>query len=326
MDSTSPRVTVIIAAHNRPGLLAEALESVRRQTYPVFETIVVDDGSTPPFELEALQAAGGPNVRLERNAKAKRTAGAKNRGIEAARGDLITFLDDDDLYAPNYVESAVRAMQLHPEGEVLFIGVSWFGHRGLQGEIAYREAMGKTLQEAKGQEIEPGVVVFGPSIFPALLKSVPMAFQRTMCRPDIFRRVGLYREGCALQDCDWAMRAARLTRCDLLVEGVYLQRDDGQGSASQPGQLEKHLRSRIEINEFLLQEATRSPAMPGEVALLRRSVADGWFDLAYHCAQAGKFKLGVQALLTSQKVQHIPRRWKLIARLALSSLSARGAA
>lgn len=316
----SPRVSMIIAAHNRPQLLAETLASVRRQSYPVFETIVVDDGSTPAFELAALQAAGGPQVRLERHDQPRRTAGAKNRGIEVARGDLVSFVDDDDLLAPTYVEKAVAAMQRHPELEVLFVGVSWFGRRGPQGEAAYQEAMAKTLLEAHGRTAEPGLVLFGTDIYRALLKSVPMAFQRTVCSPEVFRRVGLYREGCALQDCDWAIRAGRLARCGLLSEGLYLQRDDGQGSASQPDQLERHLRSRIDINERLLEEARRQPVWDGEEVLLRRSVADSWFDLAYHCAHAGKARQGVEALMTSQRVLHMPKRWKLAARIALGAM------
>lgn len=316
----SPRVSMIIAAHNRPQLLAETLASVQRQSYPVFETIVVDDGSTPAFELAALQAAGGPQVRLERHDQPKRTAGAKNRGIEVARGDLISFVDDDDLLAPTYVEKSVGAMQRYPDLEVLFVGVSWFGRRGPQGEAAYQDAMRKTLLEAHGRSEDGEVTLFGADIYRALLKSVPMAFQRTVCSPELFRRVGLYREGCALQDCDWAIRAGRLARCGLLSEGLYLQRDDGQGSASQPDQLERHLRSRIDINERLLEEAQRQPVWDGEAALLKRSVADSWFDLAYHCAQSGKVRKGIDALLASQRVQHVPKRWKLAVRVALGAL------
>lgn len=324
--AAEPRVSVIIAAHNRPELLAEAVASVSRQTYPVFETIVVDDGSTPPLDLGALQAAGGPAVRIERHEKPKRTAGAKNTGIQAACGDFITFLDDDDLLAPSYVETAVRLLERYLDREVLFMGVTWFGKLGHHGEKAYREGMSKTLHEAKAEEQEPSVLLFDKELYPALLHRVPMAFQRTVVRRQAFDKIGKYREGCALQDCDWAMRAARLAPCALSTDGHYLQRTDGQGAASRPERLELHIKARIEIGEYLLREAEHTPAFAGEVVLLRHSLANNLFDLAYHYAHARKFTEGAKALLKSQQLHHVPARWKLGARLLWGAVGAGKAA
>lgn len=318
---TTPRVSVVIAAHNRPELLAEAVSSISRQTYPVFETIVVDDGSTPPLDLAVLQSAGGATVRIERHEKPKRTAGAKNTGIRSAKGELITFLDDDDLLDPAYVETAVRALGRHPDRNVLFMGVSWFGKLGPYGERAYREGMEKVILEAKAFKSEPNVLLFGDNLFPALLRRVPMGFQRTVVRREAFERVGLYREGCGLQDCDWALRAARLVPCALLTEGLYLQRTEGQGVASRPERKEQHMRVRIEIGEYLLQEAESAPVRSGELLMLQRSLAQNWFDLAYHLAHENRFLDGAKALLKSQQLQHVPLRWKLMARLVLGLVS-----
>lgn len=323
--STGSRVSVIIAAHNRPDLLAEGVASVSRQTYPVYETIVVDDGSTPPLDLAALQVVGGQIVRIERHEKPRRTAGSKNTGIQSATGDLITFLDDDDLLAPTYVENAARIMERHPECEVLFTGVTWFGKFGPQGEAAYWEGMNKILKETVAKELEPRVLTFAEDLYPALLHRVPMAFQRTVVRRPVFERIGLYREGCALQDCDWAVRAARSAVCALSMEGLYLQRTEGQGAASRPQRLEQHLHARIEINEYLLREAEHAPARPGEAGLLRQSLASAWFDLAYHYGQVGMPLDGAKALLKSQRLRHVPHRWKLVARLAVAAVGARPA-
>jgi hypothetical protein len=147
-----------------------------------------------------------------------------------------------------------------------------------------------------------------------------MAFQRFMVRRAAFDRIGLYREGCALQDCDWALRAARLSPCALTTEGLYLQRTEGQGTASRPQRLEQHLRTRIEINEYLLQESMRTPASPEEAELLRRSLGDAWFDLAYHYGQVHKPISGAKALLKSQKWHHVARRWRLAGRLIVTAL------
>jgi GT2 family glycosyltransferase len=313
----APRVSVIVAAHNRPRLLTEAVASVRRQTYPVFETIVVDDGSTPALDLGELQAAGGAILRIVRHEVPKRTAGAKNAGIQSAQGDIITFLDDDDLLAPSYVETAVRAFQKHPEQQVLFMGVSWFGRLGPQGEKAYREGMAKILNAMEARAVEPGgPLLLGEALYPALLQRVPMAFQRTAVRRNAFTQVGMYREGCALQDCDWAVRAARLVPCALCSDGLYLQRTEGQGAFSRPERKEQHGHARIEMYEYLLGQAAIAPTRPDEVGLLRRSLATAWFDLAYHHVDTARPLEAAKALLRSQRAHHVVRRWKLAIRLA----------
>lgn len=316
-----PRVSVIIAAHNRLDLLIEAVSSVRSQSYPVYETIVVDDGSTPRLDADALLAAGGPSVRIERHEQPKRTAGAKNTGIQCARGDLITFLDDDDLLAPTYIESAVRIMARNPYCQVLFMGVTWFGKLRLQGEASYREGMAKTLQEVKADNPEPGVLLFAKDLYPALLKRVPMAFQRTVVRRQAFEQVGMYRERCALQDCDWAIRAARLVPCTLFTDGLYLQRTDGQGAASRPERKEQHAYAKIDILEHLLLDAMREPCWSDEATLLRKSLATAWFDLAYHYANTQKPVDALQALIKGQRKHHLYRRWKLAAKLAMQMLN-----
>jgi glycosyltransferase involved in cell wall biosynthesis len=93
-----PRVTVVIPTWNRAALVGEAIDSVLRQTYRDFEIVVCDDGSTD--DTPARVAAFGPPVRYLRHAHTGRCAPPRNRGIEAAKGELVAFLDDDDLWEP----------------------------------------------------------------------------------------------------------------------------------------------------------------------------------------------------------------------------------
>lgn len=313
----TPSVSVIIAAHNRPDLLAEAIRSVCRQTYPALEVIVVDDGSTPPLDVIPLQASCPPTLRVVRHEKPQRTAAAKNSGIKAAQGDLVAFLDDDDLLAPRFIETAVHALSTYPDREVLFMGVSWFGKFGPQGEAAYREGMSKLLRDVETEEPESSVLMLGKTLYGALLHRVPMAFQRTVVRRKAFDHVGLYREGCAIQDCDWAIRAARRVPCALSTAELYLQRTDGQGAASRPARKMQHMRARIEIYEHLMRLAEQAEMLPGEAQMLRQSLAGAWFDLAYHQAKAHNPLDGINALLRSQRTYHVFRRWRLALLLGL---------
>lgn len=91
-----PRVTVVIPTFNRAALLLEAVDSVLRQSYRDLEIVICDDGSTD--ETAARVRAFGTGVRYLALPHTGRPGVPRNRGIEAARGELIAFLDDDDLW------------------------------------------------------------------------------------------------------------------------------------------------------------------------------------------------------------------------------------
>lgn len=100
-------VTVIIPTRRRHDLLARALASVFAQTHRDLEILVVDDNE--PDSRVALEPAlaaplSDPRVRVLINTGLHSAAAARNRGLEVARGEWITYLDDDDEYAPDKVE------------------------------------------------------------------------------------------------------------------------------------------------------------------------------------------------------------------------------
>jgi glycosyltransferase involved in cell wall biosynthesis len=105
-----PLVSVILATRDRSGLLSIALECYRRQTYPHRELIVVDDGGAFPADETAIAAAGGRVIRMPEGT----SLGAKlNRGASEARGPLCQKWDDDDWYAPDFLNVMVDAYLRH---------------------------------------------------------------------------------------------------------------------------------------------------------------------------------------------------------------------
>lgn len=100
-----PRVSVITPAHNAGRLIERALRSVAAQTYTDWEVIVVDDASTDDT-AERARATGVPRIVLpvERNI---RPAAARNLALREATGELVTFLDADDEWLPEFLERQV---------------------------------------------------------------------------------------------------------------------------------------------------------------------------------------------------------------------------
>ena len=91
--STMPLVSIILPTYNRADTIRRAIRSVEAQTYTNWELIVIDDGST---DGTADQVAGlDARVRIIRQGN-QGTAGARNAGLKASRGEYLAFLDSDD--------------------------------------------------------------------------------------------------------------------------------------------------------------------------------------------------------------------------------------
>lgn len=101
-DVAPPLVSVIVPTHDRPDLLASAMQSILNQSIDAFEVIVIDDASSPPAAIP-----DDARFRLIRLDTRTGVANARNCGLSAANADLVCFLDDDDLMTPVRLQIAV---------------------------------------------------------------------------------------------------------------------------------------------------------------------------------------------------------------------------
>jgi tetratricopeptide (TPR) repeat protein len=110
--SAAPLVSVVIPTRNRVAMLRDALESVCAQAYGNWEAIVVNDGGEDvAAALQSLPAAARARISALRLAQPQGQARARNRGVGAARGDILAFLDDDDLYKPDHLDALVAGLR-----------------------------------------------------------------------------------------------------------------------------------------------------------------------------------------------------------------------
>jgi len=101
-----PEVSVIMATRDRPRMLAHALEIYQRQTFTNRELLVIDDGDVFPAQADAVEKAGGRLIRVPCGTP----IGTKlNQGAQEARAPLCQKMDDDDWYAPNFLEGMMSA-------------------------------------------------------------------------------------------------------------------------------------------------------------------------------------------------------------------------
>lgn len=318
--SIRPRVSMLVATHNRPDLLREAIRSVEQQTFSNWEIVLVDDGSTPPANLDDLAPGLRDRIRLIRHATPRRSAAARNTAVRAAQGEILAFLDDDDLLAPDFIERALGVLDRHQDIDVVCVGVSWFGKNADWTEKDCLPTLQRTLQEAQGRALEPGVLAFGPALLGALVKRVPMAFQQQVVRRSMFKRIGYFKEGRVLDRSDWGIRAAAFAQVALCPEGLYRQRCDGQSFASRPERHHEFLLAGVDTMETLLARLNDERAQTEAVQTVSHGAAKSWFDLAYWCRQERRYREAWHALWMSERREINLPRLRLAARITVDGL------
>ena len=116
MTNTTYTISVIIPAYNNAAFLPDCINSVRQQTMPLHEIIIVDDGSRD--NTEAVIKTLGDDI-LYSKQKNQGPASARNHGIQQATGDWIAFLDADDQWVPNKIELQLNCLKKHPELQLI---------------------------------------------------------------------------------------------------------------------------------------------------------------------------------------------------------------
>lgn len=200
-------VSVIIPAYNSARFLADAVRSVFAQTYSVRECIVVDDGSTDntkevlekllalyPLLKAARQANGGPSS-------------ARNLGMRLCSGDVVSFLDADDVLLPDKIERQVRFLEDHPHVGMVY-GDYLVVKDDLQPLAFFRAAMPRRMHPLDALAYRNW---FNPLV--------------TLIRRSVLEQVGDFDESlAAAEDWDYWIRCAKLVPMAHLGGAVALYR------------------------------------------------------------------------------------------------------
>ncbi len=162
-----PLVSVVMIFLNAERFIAEAIESVLAQTYPTWELILVDDGSTDgssaiaeryralhPERIRSVAHAGRANLGM---------SASRNAGISIAGGDLIAFLDADDVYLPEKLERQVALLRSHPAAAMVYgATLHWYSWTGIPG------GGGRDRRRKLG--VPPDTLVRPPALVPLFLR------------------------------------------------------------------------------------------------------------------------------------------------------------
>ena len=152
----NPAVSIIIPTFNRPGFLGEAVTSVQRQSFENWELAIVGDGSSEETAAAVAPFLDDPRIRFIWQERAG-SASARNRGISETHAPLIAYLDDDNLWYPDFLARAVDCMGTRPDVDVLYGALVTYAHGLDRGCILWRQFDRETL--LAGNFIDTSVIV-----------------------------------------------------------------------------------------------------------------------------------------------------------------------
>ena len=107
-------ISVIIPVFNPTSHLLACVDSVLHQSYENFEVIIVDDGSTNNVLASMIRMWVSPNIRVITSGDNRGVAHARNCGVRDAKGIYLSFIDQDDLWPPNKLETQAIYLDVHP--------------------------------------------------------------------------------------------------------------------------------------------------------------------------------------------------------------------
>lgn len=238
--SKKPLVSVIIPTYNRGWIVKEAIDSVLEQDFPDYELIVVDDGSVD--NTAAILKAYRKKITVLRQDN-QGVSAARNHGIAAASGRLISFLDSDDLWLPPKLSIQVKFFNDHPKAVINQTQERWI-RNGVRVNPKQRHHK------------------FSGMIFERSLALCLVSPSAVMIKKRLFKTVGFFDENLpACEDYDLWLRISCRYPVHLIEAPLIIKRGGHDDQLSKAAGLDKYrIQSLVKIieSDFLTTPQSRA--------------------------------------------------------------------
>jgi len=295
-----------MAVLNGERFIDEAIQSIVDQTYRNCELVVVDDGSTDRT-VERIEAFRGKiAIRYVRHERPRGIAPSMNDGVRNATGDLIAFLDHDDAWFPNFLETQTSHLEAHPD-----VGMV---HADFQTMDTEGRVIEQSVAASRGRRRPSG------HVFPQLFMDSFIVGNSVLIRRECFDKLGLFDESLRWGDYHMWLRIARNYKVDYVDQVLTKYRQhptQSTRSTAQPASGERPV--AIQVIDKILELYPELHDELGE-RTIRRRVASFYFDLAYGAFTKGELP---QARVHSRKALRLwPTNRRYLALYAASCLNA----
>ncbi len=194
--------------YNRAGLIMETIESIRRQTFTNWELIIIDDGSEDNTE-EIISQINDERIKFHKAGRIGIGGKIKNIGLQKATGELIAFIDSDDLWAASKLEKQIAAFQQYPD--------AWFCLTGGYNFRIYGKPVNYFYRRHEGIRYD--------NVFISCFQSQVAAFtQALMIRKQCISVTGVFKEEKSFSDIDFIYKLAFYFKAIILYEPLVYRR------------------------------------------------------------------------------------------------------
>ena len=202
------KVSIILPTYNRAALIMETVSSILHQTYSNWELIIVDDGSDDNTE-EVITQIKDERIQFHKAGRIGIVGKIKNIGIEKSNGELIAFIDSDDLWAKTKLEKQVAALEQTQEAGFSLTGGYNFRESNKPLEYFYKQKEGFR---------------YG-NIFIAFFKSeVSATMPALILRKECLQTTGLFNESKSFSDVEFILTLAKNFKAIILYEPLFFRR------------------------------------------------------------------------------------------------------
>ncbi len=261
----TPAISIIMPCYNGEAFIAEAIESIFKQSLKDFELIVVDDGST---DSSCAMLEGYKDKIVLISQINQGVSAARNRGIKEAKGDYIAFLDCDDYWAPDFLQKMLNAMD-DPKTAIAYCG--W-----------------QNIGCVDGKPFVPPDYEKNQKLHHLLRFASPWPIHAILIRRKFLPEPSPFNQNYpSCEDYDLWLRIAAFNRIQLIptVLAFYRQHNEGQATSDQA--MAAHY--NLLVKERFLKE-NPSIRQQFSAAQLREYCAGAYLQRGYHCLWNGDLK------------------------------------
>jgi glycosyltransferase involved in cell wall biosynthesis len=275
-------ISVIIPTYNRGNYIVDTVTSVLNQNVDDVGIIVVDDGSTDDTRNVLEPYMGNIRYIYQEN---RGVSAARNRGVKESQGELIAFLDSDDVWSPGKLNAQID--KVCSEDILSFEGVAWFVDREKDQDLL------GACRDVKWPRCDHNGYIIDPVLDVAEGRYLHLG--TLLCRKSAFLKVGFFDESlCMGEDEDWFSRASLMMRFHYIPD-TFMRR---RFHANQTGaEREACLQSLIHV--FSNIKVRTRDVHPKAYAVANRRLADKWSHLANFLANQGRRLNAIRAAWTA---------------------------
>lgn len=205
---TCQKVSIILPTYNRAAYIVETIESIRKQTYPNWELIIVDDGSDDNTE-EVIGKLKDERIQFYKAGRIGINGKIKNIGLEKASGELVAFIDSDDLWDVTKIEKQVAVLHQYPEAGFSLTGGYNFRQPGEPIDYFYKYREGIKYE----------------NVFNSFFTSeLPGYTQALMFRKKCIAVTGSFKEAKSFSDLEFILNLAYHFKAVILYEPLLYRR------------------------------------------------------------------------------------------------------